>query len=79
MKKNLIAFLSVVYLFCSVFASIAYAQDAATKKPIEKTQKSAPSYNSKKITDNKQAEDNKKIVSDVVDGSATERRINHQA
>jgi hypothetical protein len=37
MKKTLIAFLSVVYLFCIVFASIAYAQDAATKKPIGKT------------------------------------------
>ena len=66
MKKILIAFLSVVYLFCIVFASIAYAQDAATKKPIEKTQKSAPPDTSKKITDNKQAKDNKKIAGDVV-------------
>ena len=69
MKKELIAFLSVVYLFCIVFASIAYAQDAANKKPIEKIQKSAPSYTSKKITDNKQAEDNKKIISNVVAGN----------
>ena len=69
MKKPFIAFLSVVYLFCIVFASIAYAKDAATKKPIEKTQKSAPSDTSKKITDNKQANDNKKNDGDVVTGS----------
>jgi polysaccharide export outer membrane protein len=69
MKKTLIAFLSVVYLFCIVFASIAYAQDAATKKPIGKTQKSALPHTSKKITDNKQAEDNKKNDGDAITGS----------
>jgi polysaccharide export outer membrane protein len=68
MKKILIAFLSVVYLFCVVFASIAYAQNAATKKPIEKTQKSAPPDASKKI-DDKQAKDNKKIAGDVITDS----------
>jgi polysaccharide export outer membrane protein len=69
MKKNLTAFLSVVYLFCIVFASIVYAQEVATENPIKKTQKSAPPDTSKKITANKQAKDNKKIAVDVVTGS----------
>ena len=66
MKKGLIAFLSVVYLFCIVFVSIIYAQDVATENPIEKTQKSALPDTSKKITDDKQAKGNKKIDGDVV-------------
>ncbi len=69
MKRSLIVFLSVVYLFCIGFASISYAQDAETKKPIEKTQKNAIPDTSKKITDNKQVEDSKKIVGDVVASS----------
>ena len=68
MKRSLIVFLSVVYLFCIGFASIAYAQDDATKKPVEKTQKSAIPDTSKKINDSKQVEDSKKNVGDVVAG-----------
>jgi polysaccharide export outer membrane protein len=69
MKKILITFLSVFYLFCIVFAAIAYAQDDTTKKPIGKGQISAPPDTSKKIADNKQSQDNKIIVSDVVPSS----------
>jgi len=65
MKKSLITFLSVFYLFCIVFSSIIYAQDGATENPERKTQKSAPQETSKKITDNKQAKDNKKNVGEV--------------
>ena len=68
MKKSLFVFLSVVYLFCIVFASIAYAQDDVAKKPLEKTKKNAPTDTSKKITDNNRAEDSKRIAGDVVAG-----------
>ncbi|MFZ2399414.1 MAG: hypothetical protein WAW31_12225, partial [Smithella sp.] len=62
MKKGLIIFLSVVYVFCFFI----YAQDAAAGNPAEKIQKSAASDTSNKITDDKQAKDNKKVAGDVV-------------
>ena len=68
MKRSRIVFLSVVYLFCVAFVPIAYAQDDATKKPIEKAQKSVLPDTSKKIVDTKQVEDSKKIVGDVLAG-----------
>ena len=62
MKKGLIAFLSVVYVFCFFM----YAQNVAAESPAEKIQKSEASDTSKKITDNKQAKDSKKVAGDVV-------------
>jgi polysaccharide export outer membrane protein len=62
MKKGLIAFLSVVYVFCFFI----YAQNVAAESPAEKIQKSAASDTSMKITDNKQVKDSKKVVDDVV-------------
>jgi polysaccharide export outer membrane protein len=62
MKKGLIAFLSVVYVFCFFI----YAQDVAAESPAVKIQKSAAPDTSKKITDNKQDNDNKKVAGDVV-------------
>lgn len=61
MKKGLIIFLSVVYIFCFFI----YAQDVAAGNPAEKIQKSAASDTSNKI-DDKQAKDNKKVAGDVV-------------
>jgi len=49
-----------------LFAAITYAQDDATKKPLEKTQQSAIPDPSKKIIDTKQAEDSKKNIGDAV-------------
>ena len=66
MKRSIVLFLSVVYLFCMVFAAIAYAQDDAIKKPIEKTQKSVIPDAPKTIIDTKQAEGGKKIIGDAV-------------
>jgi polysaccharide export outer membrane protein len=62
MKKGLIAFLSVVYVFCFFI----YAQNVAAESPAEKIQKSAASDTSTKITDNKQVKDSKKVADDVV-------------
>jgi polysaccharide export outer membrane protein len=62
MKKGLIAFLSVVYVFCFFI----YAQNVAAESPAEKIQKSASSDTSTKITDNKQVKDSKKVADDVV-------------
>ena len=62
MKKGLIAFLSVVYVFCFFIC----AQNVAAESPAEKIQKSAAPDTSKKITDNKLAKDNKKVTGDVV-------------
>jgi len=62
MKKVLIAFLSVIYVFCFFI----YTQDVAAESPAEKIQKSEASDTSKKITDNKQAKDSKKVAGDVV-------------
>ena len=61
MKKGLIIFLSVVYIFCFFI----YAQDVAAGNPAEKIQKSEASDTSNKI-DDKQAKDNKKVAGDVV-------------
>lgn len=61
MKKGLIIFLSVIYIFCFFI----YAQDVAAESPAEKIQKSAASDTSNKITDDKQAKDNKKVAGDV--------------
>lgn len=69
MKRSLIVFLSVVYLFCFVFAFTAHAQDDAAKKSIEKTQKSTVPDNSKTVIDTKQSESSKKIAGDAVVGS----------
>jgi polysaccharide export outer membrane protein len=63
MKKSLIAFLSVVYVFCFFI----YAQDVAAESPTEKTQSSATTDTSKNITDAIKANDNKKVVGNVVD------------
>ena len=54
MKKGLIAFLSVVYVFCFFI----YAQNVAAESPAEKIQKSA-------VPTDKQANDNKKVAGDV--------------
>jgi polysaccharide export outer membrane protein len=54
MKKGLIAFLSVVYVFCFFI----HAQNVAAESPAEKIQKSA-------VPTDKQANDNKKIAGDV--------------
>ena len=54
MKKGLIAFLSVVYVFCFFI----YAQNVAAESPAEKIQKSA-------VPTDQQANDNKKIADDV--------------
>ena len=54
MKKGLIAFLSVVYVFCFFI----YAQNVAAENPAEKIQKSA-------VPTDKQANDNKKVAGDV--------------
>ena len=54
MKKGLIAFLSVVYVFCFFI----YAQNVAAESPAEKIQKSA-------VPTGKQANDNKKVDGDV--------------
>ena len=62
MKKGLIAFLSVVYVFCFFIC----AHNVAAESPAEKIQKSAAPDTSKKITDNKLAKDNKKVTGDVV-------------
>ena len=62
MKKGLIAFLSVVYVFCFFI----YTQDVAAESPVEKIQKSAVPNTSKIITDDKQVKNNKKIAGDVV-------------
>jgi polysaccharide export outer membrane protein len=63
MKKSLIAFLSVVYVFCFFI----YAQDVSAESPTEKTQSSATTDTSKNITDAIKAQDNKKVVGNVVD------------
>jgi polysaccharide export outer membrane protein len=62
MKKGLIAFLSVVYVFCFFI----YAQDAGAESPAEKIQKSASPNTANKITDAVKAKDNKKGTGDVV-------------
>ena len=62
MRKGLIAFLSVVYVFCFFI----YAQNVAAESPAEKIQKSEVTDTSKKITNDKQAKDNKKVADDVV-------------
>jgi len=62
MKKSLIAFLSVVYVFCFFI----YAQGVAAQSPMEKTQNSAVPNISNRIAGNKQAENNKKNAADVV-------------
>jgi len=62
MKKVLIAFLSVIYVFCFFI----YTQDVAAESPAEKIQKSEASDTSKKITDNIQTKDNNKVAGDVV-------------
>jgi polysaccharide export outer membrane protein len=54
MKKGLIAFLSVVYVFCFFIS----AQNVAAESPAEKIQKSA-------VPTDKQANENKKIAGDV--------------
>ena len=62
MKKCLIIFLSVAYIFCFFI----YAQDVAAENHAEKIQKNEASDTSNKITDDKQAKDNKKVAGDVV-------------
>jgi polysaccharide export outer membrane protein len=62
MKKSLIAFLSVVYVFCFFI----YAQNVAAQSPAEKTQNSAAPNTSNRIAGDKQAENNKKIADNVV-------------
>ena len=62
MKKGLIVFLSVIYVFCFFI----YTQDVAAENPAEKIQKSEASDTSKKITDNIQTKDNNKVAGDVV-------------
>ena len=62
MKKGLIAFLSVVYVFCFFI----YAQNVAAESPAEKIQKSVASDIANKTINDKQAKDNKKVADDVV-------------
>ena len=62
MKKSLIAFLSVVYVFCFFI----YAQNVAAQSPTEKTQNGAVPNTSNRIAGDKQAENNKKIADNVV-------------
>jgi polysaccharide export outer membrane protein len=62
MKKGLIAFLSVVYVFCFFI----YAQNATAESPAEKIQKSVASDIANKIINDKQDKDNKKVTGDVV-------------
>lgn len=62
MKKGLIAFLSVVYVFCFFI----YAQNVAAESPAEKIQKSVASDIANKTINDKQAKDNKKVAGDVV-------------
>ena len=62
MKKSLIAFLSVVYVFCFFI----YAQNVAAQSPTEKTQNSAAPNTSNRIAGDKQDENNKKIADNVV-------------
>ena len=66
MKKSLIAFLSVVYVFCFFI----YAQDAGAENPAEKIQRwraeSVSTHTSNKVTDAAKAQDNKKVAGDVV-------------
>jgi polysaccharide export outer membrane protein len=62
MKKNLITFLSVVFLFCFFIC----VQDIGAEDTTEKIQKSEASDPSSKITDNIKAKDNKKVAGDVV-------------
>ena len=57
MKKSLIAFLSVVYVFCFFI----YAQDVAAQSPTEKTQNSAVPNTSNRITGDKQDKTTKKL------------------
>ena len=65
MKKGLIAFLSVVYVFCFFI----YAQNVSAESPAEKIQKGEVIDTSKKITNDKQANDNKKVSGDVVNNN----------
>ena len=62
MKKGLIAFLSVVYVFCFFI----YAQNVAAESPAEKIQKSVASDMANKTINDKQAKDNKKVADDIV-------------
>ena len=62
MRKGLIAFLSVVYVFCFFI----YAQNVAAESPAEKIQKSVASDIANKTINNKQDKDNKKVADDVV-------------
>ena len=62
MKKGLITFLSVVYVFCFFI----YAQNVAAESPAEKIQKSVASDIANKTINDKQAKDNKKVADDVV-------------
>jgi polysaccharide export outer membrane protein len=62
MKKGLVAFLSVVYVFCFFI----YAQNVAAESPAEKIQKSVASDIANKTINDKQAKDNKKVADDVV-------------
>jgi polysaccharide export outer membrane protein len=62
MRKGLIAFLSVVYVFCFFI----YAQNVAAESPAEKIQKSVASDIANKTINDKQAKDNKKVADDVV-------------
>jgi polysaccharide export outer membrane protein len=62
MKKSLITFLSVVYVFCFFI----YAQDVVAENPAENIQKSEASDTSNKITDAVKANDNKKAAGDIV-------------
>ncbi len=67
MKKSLIAFLSVVYVFC-IFI---YAQNAGAESPSEKIQKwrseSLSTHASNIVTDAAKAQDNKKVASDITE------------
>ena len=62
MRKGLIAFLSVVYVFCFFI----YAQNVAAESPAEKIQKSVASDIANKTINDKQAKDNKKVADEVV-------------
>ena len=62
MKKVLIAFLSVIYVFCFFI----YTQDVAAESPAEKIQKSVASDIANKTINDKQAKDNKKVADEVV-------------
>lgn len=66
MKKFLIPFLSVIYVFCFFI----YTQDVAAESPAEKIQKSEASDTSKKIIDDIQTKDNNKVAGDVVNDNA---------